>query len=972
MGEPLMSLMQVWGVLLIFVLCPVLGALPLIEWVVRGLTGKRLSKLGTGNVSVSAAFYHGGRTAGILAVLSEAGKGLAAVMLARQFFPAGSLWEVVGLMALVMGRYWGGRGAGTTNVVWGFVLHDPVATGLIALIGGIGFTVLRDRTFGKLGVLVLMPIMVALLHPYDGKRVAATALLSLLLAWIYQKIPDDLDLSAEDAQQESKRVFQFFRGDRALLSLDQSLSPEKVGSKAATLAALKRLGYAVPEGWVLPPGDDPAPLLNALSPSADAPLVVRSSAIGEDSDTASAAGQYESFLDITSLPALEQAILRCQGSYNLPRAVQYRQRQGSVEAGMAVLVQRQVAGAFSGVAFSRDPIRRQGEAVVIEALPGRADQVVSGRVTPESYRVWLPESLEDADDPAAIQVEGSGDVPLAVIRRVARLTRQIEAQFHGIPQDVEWSDDGQQVWILQARPITTLVPIWTRKIAAEVIPGFIRPLTWSINRPLTCGVWGEIFTIVLGDRAQGLDFEETATLHHAAAYFNATLLGDIFRRMGLPPESLEFLTRGAKFSKPPLASTLRNLPGLLRLVQRERRLLKEFTQRDRQQFAPALADLAAHPADSLDPAALIARMDQILELLRPATYFTILAPLGFAARRALFKVDEAALDSSRLPEVAAVRSLQTLAQQVRSHLTPPPADPDALFAQLGDTPAGREILKSFDQFLDRYGYLSEVGTDIAVPTWRESPQSVQRQLAQFAQLPETLAQTPAASLSKSPAGMARTVQQRLDLKGRVAEVYNRLLAELRWSIVALERRWLAEGWLNAADDIFFLEISEIRALVSTDRPDWDSVKRRVQERRSRFDEDSRQTNIPLLVYGNEPPRPVAQPEQPAVSTFVGIGASLGVAIGTIVIVRSPQDAPPLDRSHILVVPYTDAGWAPLLAQVGGLIAEVGGRLSHGAIVAREYGVPAVMNLSSATQQLRPGQRVRLDGETGVVEVVEPE
>jgi pyruvate,water dikinase len=960
-----MSLMQVWGVLLIFVLCPVLGALPLIEWVVRGLTGKRLSKLGTSNVSVSAAFYHGGRTAGILAVLLEAGKGLAAVMLARQFFPAGSLWEMVALMALVMGRYWGGRGAGTTNVVWGFVLHDPAAAGLIALIGGIGFTVLRDRTFGKLGVLVLMPIIVALLHPYDGKRVAATALLSLLLAWIYQKIPDDLDLSAEEAQQESKRVFQFFRGDRALRSLDQSLSPEKFGSKAATLATLKRLGYAVPDGWVLSPGDDPAPLLNALSPSADAPLVVRSSAIGEDSDTASAAGQYESFLDITSLPALEQAILRCQRSYNLPRAVQYRQRQGTLDGGMAVLVQRQVAGAFSGVAFSRDPIRRQGEAVVIEALPGRADQVVSGRVTPEAYRVWLPESPDDADDPAAFQVEGTGDVPLAVIRRVALLTRQLEAHFHGIPQDVEWSDDGQQVWILQSRPITTLVPIWTRKIAAEVIPGFIRPLTWSINRPLTCGVWGEIFTIVLGDRAQGLDFEETATLHHSAAYFNATLLGDIFRRMGLPPESLEFLTRGAKFSKPPLASTLRNLPGLLRLVQRERRLLKEFTQRDRQQFAPALADLAAHPADSLEPAALLDRIDQILELLRPATYFTILAPLGFAARRALFKIDEAALDSSRLPEVAAVRSLQSLVQQVRSHLDSPPADPDALFMQLSDTPAGREILKSFDQFLDRYGYLSEVGTDIAVPTWRENPQPVQRQLAQFAQMAPPVPNRP-----PSPTGKAGNVQQRLDLKGRVAEVYNRLLAELRWSIVALERRWLAEGRLEAADDLFFLKISEIRALVAEDRPDWGSVKRLVQERRSRFDEDSQQTNIPLLAYGYEPPRPVAQPTQPAVGTLSGIGASPGVAIGTIVIVRSPQDAPTLDRSHILVVPYTDAGWAPLLAQVGGLIAEVGGRLSHGAIVAREYHVPAVMNLASATQRLRSGQRVRLDGETGVVDVLE--
>jgi pyruvate,water dikinase len=142
--------------------------------------------------------------------------------------------------------------------------------------------------------------------------------------------------------------------------------------------------------------------------------------------------------------------------------------------------------------------------------------------------------------------------------------------------DIEWSYDGQQLWLLQARPITTLQPIWTRKIAAEVIPGLIRPLTWSINRPLTCGVWGEIFTIVLGNRARGLDFNETATLHYSRAYFNATLLGQIFQRMGLPPESLEFLTRGAKFSKPPTSSTLRNLPGVTALAKSRMAFRKRF------------------------------------------------------------------------------------------------------------------------------------------------------------------------------------------------------------------------------------------------------------------------------------------------------------------------------------------------------------------------------------------------------------
>ncbi len=161
-----------------------------------------------------------------------------------------------------------------------------------------------------------------------------------------------------------------------------------------------------------------------------------------------------------------------------------------------------------------------------------------------------------------LKVEGEGDVPPGLIQQVAFLARHLEAHYHGVPQDIEWSYDGHNLWLLQARPITTLLPIWTRKIASEVIPGLIRPLTWSINRPLTCGVWGELFTVVLGKRATGLDFNQTATLHFSRAYFNASFLGQIFRRMGLPPESLEFfLTRGAKFSKPPLRSTLRNILG---------------------------------------------------------------------------------------------------------------------------------------------------------------------------------------------------------------------------------------------------------------------------------------------------------------------------------------------------------------------------------------------------------------------------
>ncbi|MCU0570651.1 MAG: glycerol-3-phosphate acyltransferase [Oculatellaceae cyanobacterium Prado106] len=929
-----MTLTQVWGLLVILILCPLLGGLPLIRWITFAFTHQDLRQVGTGNISVSAAFYHGGTAIGILAVLSEAFKGIAAVLLARFFFPAAPVWEIVALMALIMGRYWFGKGAGTTNVVWGYVAHDWIGAGLIFVISGALFTILRERQLGKFGVLVLIPLIAALRHPNEGSRIAATMLLCLLIAWIYQKIPDDLELSTDQAQGSSRRMFRFFRGDRALRSLQQDLSADQVGAKAATLAQLHRWGYPIPMGWVLPPGDDPAPLIELLQPSQTSPVIVRSSAIGEDSEVASAAGQYESIANITDKSQLEQAILRCQSSYNRAAAQRYRQDRGLPEQGMAVLVQQQVQGVFSGVAFSRDPIQRQGDAVVIEALPGSASRVVSGQVTPEQFRVYGDGTWETGKE-ETLRVEGNatnaGDVPIGLIQQVALLVRQLEERYHGIPQDMEWSYDGQQLWVLQSRPVTTLLPIWTRKIAAEVIPGFIPPLTWSVNRPLTCGVWGDLFTVVLGDRAQGLNFMETATLHHGAAYFNATLLGETFHQMGLPAESLEFLTRGAKFSKPPLSATFRNVPGLLRLLQREWRLVEDF-ERDRQaHFAPALTHLAATPADRQSPPELLTRIEQILQLLQRATYYSILAPLSAALRQSLFKVPDDQIDKGQLPEVASLRSLQTLATQSRPALANTLPLEHLSFADLAETPASQPLLQGFDRFLQQYGYLSEVATDISVPTWRENPSVVQQLLVQFLAregvgsgewgVGESLGSSQSfkgkASKEQASKGQAATsrsfkakkVQARIDLKGQVSEVYSRLLAELRWSFVALERQWLATQWLQQSGDIFFLTWEEVQRLEEGDRTLLQTLQTQIDHRRKQRARD-RQSTPAMLVYGNDPPA-IATPSTftpltPQAQRLQGIGASPGQVEGQVLVLTNLQSIPAIAPNTILVVPYTDS------------------------------------------------------------------
>jgi pyruvate,water dikinase len=579
---------------------------------------------------------------------------------------------------------------------------------------------------------------------------------------------------------------------------------------------------------------------------------------------------------------------------------------------------------------------------------------------------------ETGDDRSpSVEIEGDGDVPPALIQEVATLARELEDRYHGIPQDMEWTYDGQQLWLLQTRPITNLQPIWTRKIASEVIPGLIRPLTWSINRPLTCGVWGEIFTIVLKERSQGLDFNQTATLHYSRAYFNATLVGDIFRRMGLPPESLEFLTRGAKFSKPPLKSTLRNLPGLLRLLGREWNLDKDFEQDYHHHFAPAVSQLQEQSVSELSDAEILERVNQILSELQRATYYSILAPLSLSLRQALLKVKDKELDSSQTPEIASLRSLAQLADDTRHLLSPKQINCDnqaSVFTTLSEIPDAQSVLEQFDQFLAQYGYLSDVATDIAVPRWKEDPRPIRQLFAQFLCNPP-----PATKPPKRQRWKAEVVQARLNLKGRVTEVYSQFLAYLRWSFVALEKRWLESGLLSEAGDIFFLEFAEIQRLIAeTDQGLREEFPRLINYRRSQLDEHRQLASVPPLVYGNPPAVSFLMQTQSetAQQRLVGIGASAGQVEGWVRVLNNLQSVPDIDRQTILVVPYTDSGWAPLLARAGGLIAEVGGRLSHGAIVAREYGIPAVMDIHNATQMFRNGQRVRIDGQSGIVEVLE--
>ncbi|MEG4508324.1 glycerol-3-phosphate acyltransferase [Microcoleus sp. F6_B4] len=963
-----------------------LGALPLTGWAVRVFTRRDLRALGTGNVGVSAAFVHGGKLAGIAAVLAEIARGIVPVLAGRFWFPDAPAIAIALLIPLVAGRYAIARGGGVTNAVWGLLVFSPpvaVSSGTWGLLvwglaqrwWGEGD---RARLFASRCGCLCTPIWVWVWRQSMPEFLAAAGL-AVLLAAINFSQGDDMALS------KSEQLF----------SLDDSLDAAICGDKSAKLSQLKRAGFNVPAGWILSQeagighrasgighlekGEElsiPNSLIENLKSKIQNGMIVRSSAAGEDGDTSSAAGQYQTIGPVFTEAELLDGINRCRQSYWTSEAVAYRRQRQLPDTQMAVLIQPYIDSQIAGVMFSRNPLDG-GSQVIIEALPGGAEAVVGGQCTPVHLEIDFskPELLEKQ----LTELQSNSIIPQSIIAELVKQAQAIEAFFHGIPQDIEWSWDGEKVWILQSRPITNLQPFWTRTIAAEVIPGAIRPLTWSINRPLTCGVWGEIFKVVLADRALGLNFNETATLLGSHAYFNATLLGEIFRMMGLPEQGLEFLLRGQKMGKPPLGKILPSLPGLWRLVQRERALNAEFKGDRTSIFLPALQSLQNYQLPMPDARCpmpdhqylteLLEKAEQIQEWLKPITYYNILGPIGLAIRKAIFRVDDDWLANDSAPEIASVRALQQLAHKLRQTAVSQPDETVSVahLAQIfAETPA---LQADFEKWLDTYGYLSEVGTDIAVPTWREQPEIYQKLLITMAQKAETNL------VEKRKLGLTFGQKWRLDkcharaiVKNEISEIYARFLAHLRWTFLEIEACGLVMQVFQESGDIFYLEFGEIQQWIRSGASV--SFQDTISQRRQQLKAD-RDRPIPPVVYGNLLPNSQKRSIDSATSEtniIQGIPASIGRVEGFVKICRTASTD--LGENAIAVVPYTDAGWAPLLLGATAIIAEVGGQLSHGAIIAREYKIPAVMNISEATTRLRDGQKVRVDGYLGTVELLE--
>lgn len=778
--------------------------------------------------------------------------------------------------------------------------------------------------------------------------------------------------------------------------------PGAVGGKAANLSRLLRLGYPVPPGFVIPPGlveAGPgrweAPVRAALGRLRQ-PVAVRSSLVGEDDGRHSFAGQLETVLDVTGAREVGEAIARVAASVARPELEAYARAAGPGASEslrrrrLAVLVQEMAPARAAGVAFSSDPLTGRST-VVIEAVPHVAEALVQGRLQPDRFLVdprgTLIREIRDPDREATL--------PAGEVVELAALVRDVAASLGG-PQDVEWVWDGTRIHLVQARPITTLAGkrVYSRKLVGDMSPGPIKHLVWSTNTlGMVEGVFGQIFNRVLGENDH--DFRKILKRVRSRAYVDTTFVGDLLGEVGLPRNLFEAMARDEQVSRRirPTPTMLRRLPRLLLLVLEKSRVSGEV-ERILEERGRALQALGARSWTDLDAPRLLDEMERLLDGHRQVQTCVVFGSMNMAIRVRLLKRFVArrapGVDPSRLllglrgtKSLEPNRALRALAREA-GPLSPHQLS--VLFSgedrpirdALAGTPEGAALLDAMEAFLQQHGYLSANGTNFAEPAWAEETGPVWSALARLIRdgsrdppdptplreeaVREVLAHLGPLARMGFRRRLGRAVRY-LGYREALSLVMTRDTFELRRLSLALGDRLARSGTVAAADDVFFLHFHELRDAVRSEGPPPD-LRALVEARREEFLRD-REAELPETILGEEIPGDLPAPEDTDVLN--GIGASAGQLRGRARVVRRITDAPPdLSSEDILVVPFSDVGWTPLFANVGGIVAECGGMLSHTAIVAREYGLPAAVGVRGALRLIQDGQVIALDGGSGRV------
>lgn len=755
----------------------------------------------------------------------------------------------------------------------------------------------------------------------------------------------------------------------------------------------------------------------------DAPVAVRSSATAEDLPGLSFAGQQDSFLEVTGRDAILEAIVDCWSSIWTARAISYRDRNAidHLDVSIAVVIQRMIPADASGVLFTANPQTGRRNETVIESVRGLGDALVSGLIEPDSHTLdttsgRLIDHHLTADGPRLSPAE------LDALRTLGQKVQALQQS----PQDIEWAIADGRVHLLQARAITSLYPIpdphepndvWFSFGAFQGMLAPITPLGQDVLRMMIAGAaslggvrgdWRAGRTLVpAGER---LWVRTTPILRTAIGRRVLTVLPSldpgiaaIMTRLADEPAfgvrrrlpqltSARGLARFLGTIAPRVPRTLADPEGTRARLDAAAEELVESVRRD---LAPN------HTADPDPDARLTARAAAIeqhaqalLAGLLPA-FGPIMAPSILMLRQLQRIAATTDLpDAAQLPLVI----LRSLPGNVTTGMDLTLAD---LAAQLRADPESRDLLTSADPnrlatrflagelppraqravagFLDTYGMRGVAEIDLGAPRWRDDPTPVFQTLGGYIAAddqphPRALhaagANAAEAAIERLAHGVGPLEARRVRLLARTLRgifgaretpkfTLIRCFGIFREALGASAADLVTAGRLHTPDDIYFLRFDELRLAFTHDfRPE-------IAERRATHTREARRTSIPRVLVADGR---ALHEGLGADGDLVGAGVSPGVAEGRARIVFDPRHAR-LDPGDILVCPGTDPAWTPLFLTAGGLITEVGGMMTHGSVVARECGIPAVVGVDAATTRLTDGQRVRIDGTSGAIQLL---
>jgi pyruvate,water dikinase len=741
-------------------------------------------------------------------------------------------------------------------------------------------------------------------------------------------------------------------------------------------------------------------------------VAVRSSAAAEDGAVASFAGAHRSILDVRGADAVVDAVRDVYASLWTPQALAYRRRAGIADAAVAcaVVVCRMVRAQTAGVAFTCEPRTGRRDAIAISAAAGTGDAVVSGAVNPEEVIVALTTrglAVESRSGPRVLDD--------AQLMTVARLALRIEGALGRgqDPQDIEWVFDGARFHLLQARPVTRvprvalpgsehLPVVWSTANIKDAVPFVPTTMAWSCIVPaLRFMLWA--YPAKVGYPVP--KGTEVVRRFAGRGYFDATSLQWIFYDcFGVPPAESNRGMGGHHDAIPvPSAHPLRGRRGWQRVTRRlagARILLalpktvpaeidrvfrhaREFLAIDPSPLSAAeLLDLlerisrlqlAYGEPFMLASSALVwqARLETLIEKIAPGRGIPLAAALvagtGDVVSAAhgvrLFDVADAA---RRDP--AALAWLAAAPHAAHGWRALPPASP---------------FRQELTRYLDDYGHRAVYEAEVATPRWNEDPSWLLEQVRMIldgdGRRPLDVARRRRADAEREVRRLtwlrrpqirwlARRAREGAALRERAKSALVAQIGPLRRALLEVGRRLVAADLASAPEDVFHLAFTDVEAWL---RGEWDGrgLHALVEDRKAEMAAWERQ-RPPDVIYADAPMPPprVAATRRAGTAILTGMAVSGGRASGPARIIRHPADGARLRQGDVLVAPSTDPGWTPLFLRASAVVMEVGGMLSHGSIVAREYGLPAVVNVPGLLDLVTEGGELIVDGDAGTITV----